>query len=143
MKIATRPSAPVLLAIGLATLAACGDDGASESETTTTWTTVQSPGEGVTFAIGEVTIAPDASVRLLLRLRTVNGVETENVRTLNGHPFGVLDGTFYLGEHEFGPTPSGSKVRVTAGGVFVDGERRGDMPAPADLMDAPGTDELR
>jgi hypothetical protein len=111
--------------------------------TTEAWVSVDAPGGGVAFHQMGVTVEADTSVRLVVRLRTHDGVETPNVRTMNGHPFGVRDGVFFLGEHDFGPTPSGSTVRVTAGGVFVDGERRGDLPAPADLIDAPGMGELR
>jgi len=122
MKNALRTTLALLAVLPLA---ACGGE---QRTTTSTWTTIDSPGGGVTFEQSGVTIEADSSVRLVYRVRTQNGVETENVQTLNGHAFGVEDGAFVLGGREYGPTPEGSRVMVQADGVFVDGERRGELP---------------
>lgn len=52
--------------------------------------------------------------------------------TLNGAAFEVRDGRLFLDQVDLGPVPQGAKLRVSADGVFVDGERRGATPELAD-----------
>lgn len=107
-----------------------GGRGRHKAEATSSAVTVDSSGGVVTIHQNGPVVECDGSVRYRLETVSTAGEPTTTNGTLNGYPFGARDGVFFIGEKEFGPAPDGSTVRVTAQGVFVDGERRGDTPAP-------------
>jgi len=120
----TRPGpSPALL---LAGLAACG--GADQAPPADSYTLIDAPGGGVTIGMEGVEIETDGDVAYRFEQQISGGAATTSGPTLNGHPFGLRKGVFFIGEREYGPAPSGAHVRVASDGVFVDGERRGDAP---------------
>jgi hypothetical protein len=120
----TRPGpAPALL---LAALAACG--GADQAPPPAdSYTLIDAPGGGVTIRMEGVEIETAGSA-YRFEQQISGGAATTSGPTLNGHPFGLRTGVFFIGEREYGPAPAGARVRVGSDGVFVDGERRGDAP---------------
>jgi hypothetical protein len=107
-----------------------GGRGRHKAETTSSSVTVDASGGVLTIHQDGPVIECDGSVSFRSETVSVTGEPTVIHTTMNGHAYGVRDGVFFMGEEEFGPAPAGSTVRVTAQGVFVDGERRGDTPAP-------------
>ncbi len=83
---------------------------------------------GVTIETAGVRIEVEPAVRYLSTALTTSEGSASSA-TLDGHAFGLRDGDFFIGPSLFGPAPAGALVRVTREGVFVDAERRGDLPA--------------
>lgn len=122
------------LALGLSFIAAACDSqpqSAPVSTSTTTTTTTHVDANGVVKIVeSSYTIEIDAAVRYQSISKTDFGAGSGLTQTINGAPFEVREGRFLLGQTDLGPVPAGAKVRVTADGVFVDGERRGATPKP-------------
>jgi len=98
--------------------------------TVTTTTTVTSVGaDGVARVAGthwSLEVGPD--VRFQSISKSGAGDQSGLTTTINGVPFEVRDGRLLLDQLDLGPVPSGAKLRVSAAGVFVEGERRGATP---------------
>lgn len=115
----------------LALLAGCG--GAPESAGGTTVVTTDVDGASLaTVTLDGVEISIEPPVRY--RYRSVRSTppaatDEEPAATINGHPFGVRDGVFHIGDAAFGVVAAGDRVRVSGEGVLVGGARRGDVPA--------------
>ncbi len=95
-------------------------------------------------ATGGVTIDRDgirieiAGARYRLRPSSAVAGGSRARETIEGFPFGVRDGVFFVGNREYGPAPGGSIIRVTATRVTVDDEDRGPLPLPAEAPDEDG-----
>ncbi len=120
----SRHLAPItLLALG----AACSHE-SSKSNETFGFTHVE--GVNVTLETMGVRIEVDGSVQYRsLTSSSASGAST-SASTFDGHPFGIRDGVFFIGEREYGAVREGSVVQVSERGVSVDGEERGPLPAP-------------
>ena len=77
--------------------------------------------DGVTIQVTDV--------RYSVRQAFLNGVPSPCTETIEGHPFGMRDGVFYIGDVEYGGVSNGATVKVSAEGVFVGEEKRGVVPA--------------
>ena len=87
-------------------------------------------GGGVRIDTAGIRIEVDGSAVFHSSLHSSSHGESSSSTTLDGHPFGVRDGTFFVGESSFGAVRTGSVVRVEDRAVTVDGEPRGMLPAP-------------
>jgi len=125
----TRTGSHLLLALPLlAVPVACvNHDGTSESQSSTTF--VDSSGGG-SVRIDGVRIEAEGSVHFLYRSTSTTPGTTTTTMTIEGHPYGVRDGVFFLGDREYGPVGKTSVVRVSHDGVTIDGEPRGELPPP-------------
>ncbi|MSR62446.1 MAG: hypothetical protein EXS08_08375 [Planctomycetes bacterium] len=83
---------------------------------------------GTALVIDGVTIQ-FTDVRYSMRQTLLNGVPSPRIETIEGRPFGVRDGVFFIGDVEYGAVSSGTTVKVSAEGVFVGDEKRGVVPA--------------
>ncbi len=52
----------------------------------------------------------------------------DNAMTVNGLPFHVQSGEFLIGGTRYGKVEAGDRVHVSAEGVTVNGEPRGELP---------------
>ena len=119
-----RLSPPIAL---LVLAAACSKEAAPES---TSYSFVDSTG-GVTIETAGIRIEVAGSVRYRYQFLSTSPGASNSEATLNGHPFGLRNGIVFIGEKEYGAAPAGAAVRVNDEGVFVDGERRGQVPEAA------------
>jgi hypothetical protein len=78
-----------------------------------------------TIKSGAVTIEIQQNVPYV-STRFSGGGEERSEDKLNGHPFGLRGDVFYIGDREYGPARS--RVDVSAKGVVIDGEERGELP---------------
>lgn len=135
---AARRFRVAVLSVALVVIAmACGSQLQPAAPTTVTTTTVTNvAANGAVQIVGPSwTIEVDADVRYESVSKSGFGDPAVLTTKLNGVPFEIRDGRFFLGTADLGPVPAGVKVRVTAEGVFVDGERRGATPK---LLDSGG-----
>jgi hypothetical protein len=116
---------PLLLAALL-----CSACSKAAAPANSSFTHIDVPG-GTTIEQGGVRIEVADSVRYEYTSISTKPGTTASEATINGHAFGLREGAFFIGAHEFGPAPKGTVVRVSDAGVFVDGERRGATPAAA------------
>ncbi len=119
----------------VAVTASCNPHQASRSSSTKTHVVIDAPVEATVLEHG-IEIKIEQSVHYHQEThRGVTTVDGENRRqessscTINGYTFGVEDGRLRIGPRKFGVVKSGDKVRIAAAGVFVNGQRRGDVPA--------------
>ena len=117
-----------LLALAALLLAACSKHGTPAQAS---FSYIDVPG-GVRIETAGVRIEVADSVRYVYRSVSSSPGESSSSATLNGHPFGLRDGVFYIGEQDYGSARASALVRVSDEGVFVDGERRGSVPAPVE-----------
>jgi len=85
-------------------------------------------------AAGSVLVTEGVKIEITDSVRyELNSVSTNagssRTETIDGHPFGVRDGVFYIGDVTYGAVASGEVVKVSAEGVFVGAEKRGVVPA--------------
>lgn len=107
---------------------ACGS-GHAVSHTSTSHTTTHLEGVETKITGGGLTVTVDESVRYSLELRSESGAETVRETRLNGMLF-ELDGLHLrLGDETFDGLAEGDEVEITADGIFVNGDRRWDLPA--------------
>jgi len=111
----------------LALLAACSPP---ESKVTSAATTFIDSDGGGNVVVDGVRIEMDGSVHFSYRCVSSTPGKAETSMTINGNPFGVRKGVFFVGDREYGAVAEGALVRVTSDGVTVDGEKRGPLPAP-------------
>ena len=91
-------------------------------------TIVVNGSSGSTLVTSGVRIEIADSVAYALHSITSNGPESRH-ESLNGHPFGIRAGLFYIGDVEYGSVHAGSVVKVSGAGIVIDGEPRGPVPA--------------
>ena len=84
-------------------------------------------GDGSTFVTNGMKIEVADSLHYELRSVTTSGASSR-YESLAGHPFGMREGVFYIGDVEYGAVPNGATVKVSAEGVFVGDEKRGMVP---------------
>ena len=107
--------------------AACSSKQAQESFS---YVSVDPVNGGVDIETAGVRIELDGSLHFVSQSHTTqHGSSATN--TLNGHPFGVREGVFFIGPSSYGAVREGSLVRVDERAVTVDGEERGPFPADA------------
>jgi hypothetical protein len=87
-------------------------------------------GGGVTIETAGVRIEVDGSAVFEQSSHSRTDGPSSSSMTLDGHPFGVREGTFFVGESTFGAVRQSSIVRVKDRAVTVDDETRGTLPAP-------------
>jgi hypothetical protein len=111
--------------IWLALCAACSQ----EPTPVSTSVSVIDSDQQVTITLDQtrLEIAPDVRY-VLSQISSEPGVVT-SAGTLDGHPFGVRRGEFFIGPESYGQPPAGTTVYVRKEGVFFGEERRGDLPA--------------
>lgn len=123
-------------ALGLGCVTAACDSRqppAAPTTITSTTTVTNVDANGLVHVVGSSwTLEIDASVRYESVSKSGLGDQSGVTTTINGVPFEIRDGRFFLGQVDLGAVPPGAKARVAADGVFVDGERRGDTPKRAD-----------
>ena len=99
-------------------LAACSSDGGQANASHSAVTEI-----GVTFG---------DSVRYEHRMTATSGIEITSRTTLNGLEFEIRTTgeqiTIHLGSHSFGDLRPGDEVHFEESGIFVNDERRWDMP---------------
>lgn len=115
---ALHPLLPCLLAL----LAAC-----NRVDSTVTFRETVDDDGGATLEVNGVVLEVEPPIVYRSTLTVTNG-ETERTSTIAGEDYGVRDGEFWLGDASYGPVTDGDRVRVSADGVFVNDERRGDAP---------------
>ncbi len=131
MNMATRTRLSALT-LGVVWLTASCETRVAPAATTTvtSTTTVTNVDEhGVAHVVQQgwtLEVGPD--VRYQSVSKSGAGDQSGVTTTINGVPFEVRDGRLLLDKLDLGPVPSGAKLRVSAEGVFVDGERRGATP---------------
>jgi len=76
----------------------------------------------------DVEIVIEGGVHYVHRYTTHDSTVQENRRTIDGHDFGLRDGTFFIGPNEYGAVGAGDRVLVGPSGVEVNGEPRGPLP---------------
>jgi hypothetical protein len=102
--------------------------GCTREETASFSYTYVDPAGGVKIESAGVSIAIEGSLRYLsTALTSTQG--SSSSQTLEGHPFGLRGGVFFIGPAEYGKASRGSKVTVSPQGVTIDGEARGALPA--------------
>lgn len=121
-------------AIGVSCIAtACESSEAPAFGATTTSTTQIDSSGVVTTGSGSSSIEIDSGIQFVSTSKSGFGEADGVTQTVNGSPYGVRHGRLFIGEHDFGVVPPDAKVRLSLEGVYVDGERRGEMPvAPID-----------
>ena len=107
----------------LVLLSAC-----SRTAQPTLTTQVTVGGAGSVLVSNGVTIEVADSVHYELHSVTTNQ-GSSRYESLDGHPSGLRDGVFTIGDVEYGAVPNGAIVKVSAEGVFVGEEKRGVVPA--------------
>jgi hypothetical protein len=114
------------LPIALLVLAACS----KPPRETMSYSYIDTTHGDVTIETEGIRIEVSGSVRYA-SYSVSSGAESASETTLEGHPFGLRDGVFFIGDSEYGPAPAGAVVRVNDEGVLVDGEKRGVVPEAA------------
>jgi len=114
--------APALGLLALGALVGCHEHTVQRSASAS-FTHVDSEGGG-RITIDGVGIHFDGS----LRYRYHRETGSPTTMTIEGLPFGIDDGVFFIGDREYGVVQGGSKVHVTPAGVEIDGEPRGPLP---------------
>jgi len=90
--------------------------------------------------------SPDRPIRHILRetvvrLGTSRGQPMSQLEWLAANffvraaAFGMRDGVFFIGEHEYGPVPARAVIRVALDGVTIDGKERGPLPEAIETED--------
>ena len=82
----------------------------------------------ITLDQTRIEVAPEVEY-VLTAISTVPG-ETTSAGTLDGHPFGLRAGEFFIGPKDYGKPPAGAVVHVRQEGVHFGLEPRGELPAP-------------
>jgi hypothetical protein len=117
-----RRSFPILLAL----CAACSQEPTPVSASVS----VIDSDQKVTLTLEQTRIEVAPEVRYVLSaISTEPGVMT-SAGTLDGHPFGLRRGEFFIGPESYGQPPAGTTVYVRHEGVFFGEEQRGELPAP-------------
>jgi len=94
---------------------------------TSSFTNIDSQG-GVDITINQFSVEIDSSVHFEFYHETNSDGMSSTTMTLDGHPYGVRNGVFFIGDRDYGPLKEESVVKVSAKGVLIDGEMRGPLP---------------
>ena len=104
----------------------CGDD--RQHTVSSSFSSFDGPGVGVTFKMGGVVVTMDASVNYKYEFRSATGLPSTKTQTLNGLDFELVNGGFRLGETLYDGLADGDRVLITQTGILVNDLRRWDFP---------------
>jgi hypothetical protein len=119
--------APLTWLLALATLTGCGSD----SGNVPAGSTSVANGGAAQVSVAGVAVTVEPGVRFVARIVSTQGAGADassQTTTIDGHPFGVSDGSFRIGPRDYGAVAAGDQVRVAPDGVFVNDQRRGALP---------------
>ena len=86
-------------------------------------------GQGrATITVQGLRVEVESPVRFVSSSASSTPGESKLTSTIEGHPFGLENGVFFIGPKRYGPAKEGALVRVTTAGVSIDGEHRGALP---------------
>ena len=82
----------------------------------------------VAITLDQTRIEVEPEVKYVLNAISTEPGGMTSAGTLDGHPFGLRAGEFFIGPKDYGQPPAGAVVHVQKEGVHFGLERRGDLP---------------